>query len=591
MTTILPSAAYAAYFRRPVPDGSGATGATALSNWLGIELLNVQRAIPQRFTRTVTANYTLLTTDDVVLVDATSGAITITWPDPTRAQHYTGTVKKIDATANAVTFASTIASTSTAATFDGVTSPTLVSQYDSRAYRSNGLEYYQTVEGVTAIFSGSVPAANVTHGTFGSATSDANSYKFAEGVIFGQNNKPTVITGNEPAVSAVTIYGDNTTTGVVTLRLINIAAQSALSLARVNGTVASPTAILSADSLGNVQFRGYDGSATALAPSGLLVSTATQNWSSTAHGAKMAFSTVPNGSTTLTTALTLDQDQSATFAGAGTFSGNMTAGNAFLAASGQYHIRNAANTGDISFVANSGADVIAIDSSAFGVSFGGNITLKTAAALIISGATSTAIMDSTNSFQNLLVTNAGNVTVRGTLGVTSDFSVATNKLVVAASSGNTAVAGTFTSTGFLWAKGIAEIDGLVGLGGGATTGVGVNISSVLTGNNGSIGVAVIPSITANANGDTTTAVLVSPTFSAGGHTGVLCIALDIGAVTVGATNYAIRTAAGLVKLSGNVGIGGTPTATSPLNITSLPTSAVGLATGDIYSLAGTLHVA
>lgn len=48
---------------------------------------------------------------------------------------------------------------------------------------------------------------------------------------------------------------------------------------------------------------------------------------------------------------------------------------------------------------------------------------------------------------NLTITDAGAVTVRSTLGVSSDFAVATSKFTVAAASGNTAVAGTLGVTG------------------------------------------------------------------------------------------------------------------------------------------------
>ena len=154
-----PTPAYQTYNRTPVPSvvtddapsdlqglvlytGELATAQTNILNWLGKELQTVQRAIPLRFTKTVTAAYTLLITDDVVLVDCTTGAVIITWPDPTRSQHFTATVKKIDATANAVTFASVIASTGAAATFDGVASPTLATQYKTKIVRSDGIQYY-----------------------------------------------------------------------------------------------------------------------------------------------------------------------------------------------------------------------------------------------------------------------------------------------------------------------------------------------------------------------------------------------------------------------------------------------------------------
>ena len=56
------------------------------------------------FTRSVTANYTAVQDDQVVLADATSGAITVTLPDAATSRMRI-TVKKIDSSANAVTVA------------------------------------------------------------------------------------------------------------------------------------------------------------------------------------------------------------------------------------------------------------------------------------------------------------------------------------------------------------------------------------------------------------------------------------------------------------------------------------------------------
>lgn len=359
-----PVPAYGVYNRTPLPStsvtttapngkdgnalasyaGSVAKAQTALTNWLGKELLTVQRAIPQRFTKTVTASYTLLTTDDVLLVDATAGPITITWPDPTRAQHFNCTVKKIDASANAVTFASTIASTATAATFDGVTSPTLVSRWDSREYRSNGVQYYQKVAGVVAIFTGSVPAANVTSGTFGSASSDTGVYKFPQSAVAGQNNKPSTL--SLEGTGGVTVYGDVGTSTAAGIRLINIATQSIFNAFRTDGTAASPTAIASGDILGIFRTSGYDGTATGGSGATDVRGLATQNWTNAAHGSKLVFFTVPNGFTALTTALTLDQDQSATFAGAVTASTTLGVTGASSLV-GAVSLGNAASTGGI----------------------------------------------------------------------------------------------------------------------------------------------------------------------------------------------------------------------------------------------------
>lgn len=76
---------------------------------------------------------------------------------------------------------------------------------------------------------------------------------------------------------------------------------------RQNGTVASPTAIVSGNALGIFSAGGYDGSTTTAA-AGAYEVLATQNWSNTAHGTQVGLFTTPNGSTTATDNLLVNQD-------------------------------------------------------------------------------------------------------------------------------------------------------------------------------------------------------------------------------------------------------------------------------------------
>ena len=82
----------------------------------------------------------MTTDDDVILVDCTSGAVTITLP-AAASTALTGNankvwqIKKIDSTANAVTIAGTI---------DGFTNYHLVRQYETVDIISNGTALYQT---------------------------------------------------------------------------------------------------------------------------------------------------------------------------------------------------------------------------------------------------------------------------------------------------------------------------------------------------------------------------------------------------------------------------------------------------------------
>jgi hypothetical protein len=82
---------------------------------------------------TKTANYTALQSDDVILGDATSGAITITLPTAVGNTGEVFHIKKIDSSVNAVTIATT-----SSQTIDGVTTQTLGVQYKNLTVVSNG---------------------------------------------------------------------------------------------------------------------------------------------------------------------------------------------------------------------------------------------------------------------------------------------------------------------------------------------------------------------------------------------------------------------------------------------------------------------
>lgn len=84
------------------------------------------------------AAYTITVGDDVVLVDATTGAITVTLP---KAGPYVGisfTVKKIDASANAVTVDG-----DGAETIDGAANTPLAAQWDRVTVVSNGTAWFK----------------------------------------------------------------------------------------------------------------------------------------------------------------------------------------------------------------------------------------------------------------------------------------------------------------------------------------------------------------------------------------------------------------------------------------------------------------
>lgn len=103
------------------------------SGWLRSNLSDIARAIWAPMSRTVLAATTVVGSDAIILVDATAGAVSITFPLATQMQFAYVTVKKIDASVNAVTLVGT---------FDGAVNPTLATQYKSKLVFSNGVAWY-----------------------------------------------------------------------------------------------------------------------------------------------------------------------------------------------------------------------------------------------------------------------------------------------------------------------------------------------------------------------------------------------------------------------------------------------------------------
>lgn len=85
---------------------------------------------------------------------------------------------------------------------------------------------------------------------------------------------------------------------------------SIFTLRRGRGSLASPTAINSGDTLGSFQFGGYDGTAWRSGWNGgvQMSAIATENWSSTARGARFVFRTSAVGSTSAADRLNIDEN-------------------------------------------------------------------------------------------------------------------------------------------------------------------------------------------------------------------------------------------------------------------------------------------
>ena len=117
------------------------------------------------------------------------------------------------------------------------------------------------------------------------------------------------VVGNTPAAGSINVF-----TPSVGFKAWRAGGGPTLDLQAAAGSFASPTAITPSQGI-LVRFGGYDG--TSNGTTGATVGgRATETWAVGAHGMKLEFSTTPNGSTVSTLALTLDQNQTAIFAGA-----------------------------------------------------------------------------------------------------------------------------------------------------------------------------------------------------------------------------------------------------------------------------------
>lgn len=88
-------------------------------------------------TASVTAAYTVPVGVDLVLVDATSAGVTVTLPAASGATKRRITVKKVDASGNAVTIDG-----SGTETIDGTTTHAMSTQYESATVQSDGTQWW-----------------------------------------------------------------------------------------------------------------------------------------------------------------------------------------------------------------------------------------------------------------------------------------------------------------------------------------------------------------------------------------------------------------------------------------------------------------
>ena len=130
--------------RLPTVGGDNNNWGTVLNGYLGVSHVisgtyagSLTLTSTQTSAYTIGSNSTLTVGGETVLVNATSGAITITLPDATLANAYViHNIKKIDSSANYVTIATT-----SSQTIDGGTTAVIKVQYASITLVSDGTNW------------------------------------------------------------------------------------------------------------------------------------------------------------------------------------------------------------------------------------------------------------------------------------------------------------------------------------------------------------------------------------------------------------------------------------------------------------------
>jgi len=224
------------------------------------------------------------------------------------------------------------------------------------------------------------------------------------------------VNNSYPISALLDVHGNGNSTPQIQAN--NVGAQSSGGGAVIQ-TGADPGAAMSSGSrLGGFQFFGANDAAHTLAVGAAINAFATQAWTGSAQGTQLKFNVTANNATTRTTALTIDQDLSATFAG------NISAANL-----------SGTNTGDVAIGAVAGS------SSTTGATISGQVLtltpadltnpgLMTASAQTFGGAKT---FNSTISASNLSGTNTGDVAI----GTANGLSLAGQALSLALSSGST----------------------------------------------------------------------------------------------------------------------------------------------------------
>ncbi len=179
-----------------------------------------------------------------------------------------------------------------------------------------------TTDGTAAGASWATPGGVISGGTSGyltkytAATTIGNSVLFESSGAVGlgtttPDSKITVSANAAALPAALTgslLHLGNTNATNSVVQVDSFAAEGSLAFERANTTALAPSALASADSLGNISFYGYGASQYLANPGAKINAVATQTWTNAAGGTALTFSTRANGAITAPTeAMRIDQ--------------------------------------------------------------------------------------------------------------------------------------------------------------------------------------------------------------------------------------------------------------------------------------------
>jgi hypothetical protein len=177
----------ATHLAAPLPLAQGGTGASTAA-----AALTALSGTPISATRTVTTTTVTANAWDVLECSAASNAITVTPPTNTAGTRFT--VKKTDATANAVTISGTV---------DGAASPTLTAQYESVEVVGDGTSWYRAIRPALAglaDYPSTSDARYMTLATYG------NQFHPSDQGLIAWTMDPSTTSANGTQLSAGYIY-------------------------------------------------------------------------------------------------------------------------------------------------------------------------------------------------------------------------------------------------------------------------------------------------------------------------------------------------------------------------------------------------